>query len=157
MKNIEIRQRAEGRERRVNAKVFLLFIVIVILALSSTFVFTQQAGNIGTKPLPSIISSTEREPNVVFPRVITPNNDGINDEVFFLFRNETDAPVKGAVYDLKSARIVDLQIGGFYKGLHTLLVWNGRDESGAVVSSGIYIYKIEIGNFNYTGTVAVLR
>jgi hypothetical protein len=158
MRNLKIKM---ARKMRLAKWIgfYLLWILCLVVRNflgGKTDFSTIQAGGIGLRQF-SFPSSIDREPNVVFPRVITPNGDGINYVVFFLFRNETDAPVKGTIYDLKSAKVVDLQIGSFYTGIHTLLVWDGRDESGAVVGSGIYIYKVDVGDNHFTGTVAVLR
>lgn len=95
--------------------------------------------------------------NAAFPRTITPNGDGINDIVFFLFENPTDAPVKGTIYDLKSAKVAAAKKIDIIEGNNTVLSWDGKDDSGAVVTGGVYLYKIEIGDKTFTGTVAVAR
>ena len=95
--------------------------------------------------------------NSVYPRTITPNGDGINDVVFFFFENPTDAPVKGTIYDMKSARISDVKKSDIFAGNNTVLTWDGKDDDGSVVTGGVYIYKIEIGDKVFTGTVAVAR
>jgi hypothetical protein len=35
--------------------------------------------------------------------------------------------------------------------------WNGRNSSGEVVSSGIYLYNIQSGNFTATKKMLVVR
>ena len=40
---------------------------------------------------------------------------------------------------------------------NTSIVWDGRDSNGAVVPSGVYIYKISAGKEKATGTVVVAR
>ena len=37
------------------------------------------------------------------------------------------------------------------------LRWNGRNESGDVVESGIYIYQLQVGNSYATGTIIVAK
>ena len=37
------------------------------------------------------------------------------------------------------------------------LVWDGHDNQGAVVPSGVYLYKISVGKDSTTGTVVVAR
>jgi gliding motility-associated-like protein len=93
----------------------------------------------------------------VYPKIITPNGDGINDVAFFIFPNKTGAQTKGAIYDLRSAKVVDLQESNITVIDNTVMTWDGRDESGAVVPSGVYIYKIEIGDQVFSGTVGVAK
>ncbi len=88
-----------------------------------------------------------------YPRVITPNGDGINDRVFFFFE-ATDAPKDGRIYDLNGALVGSLKSGPVPD---SSLVWDGKDDRGNVVPMGVYLYKISIGDKNATGTVVVAR
>ncbi|MCP4482292.1 MAG: hypothetical protein GY817_05875 [bacterium] len=67
-------------------------------------------------------------------RIITPNGDGFNDKVEFA-NLETDLP---------SIKIMDIN-GRLVRKVSTLpYEWDGRDESGRVVESGIYIYQFKV-------------
>ena len=35
--------------------------------------------------------------------------------------------------------------------------WDGRDDDGASVGSGVYFYELVIGKSRYTGKIAVIR
>lgn len=94
--------------------------------------------------------------NAVYPRIISPNNDGINDRVFFLFENPSQAKTSGAIYDPLSARVTDLKTTDLFGG-DTVLYWDGTDDAGAAVSGGYYIYKLDVGDRSFSGTVAVAR
>lgn len=94
--------------------------------------------------------------NAACPRTITPNGDGTNDIVFFLFPNPSDTAMKGTIYDLRSAKVGEAKSRTIANN-ETVLSWDGKDESGSVVTSGIYLYRIEIGNKVITGTVVVTR
>ena len=104
-----------------------------------------------------LVQSADVQQNSVFPRTITPNGDGINDIVFFFFENRTGLPVHGEIYDLRSQKVADLQEGNLVAGDNTVMTWDGKDGSGAVVPGGAYLYKIEIGERVFTGTIAVAR
>ncbi len=93
----------------------------------------------------------------VFPKVITPNNDGINDVVFFFIENATATPWEGTIYDLRSNKVADLKESAVSSFGSTVLTWDGKDDSGATASGGIYIYKIEVGERTYSGCVGVAR
>ena len=56
------------------------------------------------------------------------------------------AQVKLVVYDILGQKIVTL-VNQFESAGEKSLKWNGKDESGQVVSSGVYVYRIEADNF----------
>ncbi|MBU2574136.1 MAG: hypothetical protein KKH28_08690, partial [Elusimicrobia bacterium] len=88
-----------------------------------------------------------------YPRTITPNGDGVNDRVFFFFE-ATDARKEGRVYDLTGAFVGSMKPGPVQ---NSSLVWDGKDDRGNVVSRGIYLYKVSLGEKSVTGTVVVAR
>ncbi|MCM2267470.1 MAG: gliding motility-associated C-terminal domain-containing protein [Elusimicrobiales bacterium] len=85
-------------------------------------------------------------------RLITPNNDGKNDTMVFIFDNPQDKDVKGKIFDLRGAlvgRMVPGPVGNS-------LVWDAK-AGGQAVPGGVYIYQIEAQGTVYNGTVAVIR
>jgi flagellar hook assembly protein FlgD len=90
----------------------------------------------------------------VVPRVVTPNGDLLNDVVFFKFDNTLSGlPLETSIWDIHGAKVGDMALDSN----ETALTWNGKDESGRSVPSGIYIYSIKIGKNQATGTVVVAR
>jgi flagellar hook assembly protein FlgD len=64
--------------------------------------------------------------------------------------------VRLAVYD-ELGRLVRVLVDGSYNvGVFTAL-WDGRDEHGAEVSSGVYIYNITAGKFIGSKKMVLLR
>jgi flagellar hook assembly protein FlgD len=49
-----------------------------------------------------------------------------------------------SIYNLKGQRIKTLAEGILAKGDHEV-VWNGKDEHGEHVASGVYLYRIQAG------------
>lgn len=92
--------------------------------------------------------------NGVFPRIFTPNSDGFNDKALFHFDNPELLPVTGKVYDISGAEVAPLAVGN---DPATLLMWDGKDESGRLVPGGIYLYQIDFQGKFVTGTVVVAR
>ncbi len=93
--------------------------------------------------------------------VFTPNGDGVNDQVDIVYdiRNIdslTELVVK--IYDL-SGRVVRVVDTGDRSSGSFSLAWDGRDQDGAIVAPGIYMYQVELaadgGSKVASGTVAV--
>ncbi len=85
-------------------------------------------------------------------RLITPNGDGKNDTMVFVFDNPSGASAKGTIYDLKGARAASMTPGP----VENSLVWDPRAE-GRDVPGGVYVYQIESGGEVYNGTAVVIR
>jgi gliding motility-associated-like protein len=85
-------------------------------------------------------------------RLITPNGDGKNDTMVFIFDNPQEKEVKGRIYDLRGALVASMGPGP----IANALVWDAKS-GGQVVPGGVYIYQIEAQGTVYNGTVAVIR
>lgn len=90
-----------------------------------------------------LAASTNLVGNVeILPRTLTPNGDGINDEMevrFSLFK--VDKTPEVSLYDLRGRLIVQLQPK---EGGKTVYGWNGEDGNGELVTPGIYICRISV-------------
>ncbi|MFA6317807.1 MAG: gliding motility-associated C-terminal domain-containing protein [Elusimicrobiota bacterium] len=86
-------------------------------------------------------------------KVITPNSDGFNDTVVFVFDNPKDSGFSGKVFDSRGAWVSDLKPGPLARNS---LLWDGKS-NGQVVSKGVYIYQIKAEDKTYNGTVVVVR
>jgi hypothetical protein len=49
------------------------------------------------------------------------------------------------VYDVRGREIRDLEVGPATSGRHQV-AWNGRDDMGRLTASGIYLYRLVVGN-----------
>ena len=63
--------------------------------------------------------------------------------------------IEVAVYNLKGQKVKTITKGEFDEGNYSV-IWNGDDESGKPVSSGIYFYKFKTESGNYTSTKKML-
>jgi hypothetical protein len=61
-----------------------------------------------------------------------------------------------SVYSATGALVRDLQQGVLKPGYYSA-TWNGRDGSGRLVPSGIYLYRLKAGNYSATGKVLLSR
>ncbi|MBT5419555.1 MAG: T9SS type A sorting domain-containing protein, partial [Candidatus Cloacimonetes bacterium] len=66
-----------------------------------------------------------------------------NPTTSIMFSIQNDSKVELAIYNLKGQRIKILAQNEFAKGLHSI-IWNGDDENNNPISSGIYLYKLNI-------------
>jgi len=85
-------------------------------------------------------------------RLITPNGDGKNDTMVFIFDNPQEKEVKGKIYDLHGALVAAMSPGPIANSL----IWDAK-AGGQAVPGGVYIYQIEEQGTVYNGTVAVIR
>jgi spore coat protein A len=60
------------------------------------------------------------------------------------FRLPTDGPVTLRVYDVRGALVRSLVDGPMAAGTHSV-VWDGADDQGSSVASGIYLYELQAG------------
>jgi hypothetical protein len=79
-------------------------------------------------------------------RVLTPNGDGVNDEfevAYSLLKLTQSAPVFFEIYNL-SGRLVRRGYAGEDRSGRFARVWDGRDDWGALVGPGLYLYQIQV-------------
>ena len=60
------------------------------------------------------------------------------------------------IYNLRGQSIRVLYSGSIAAGRHNL-VWNGKDENGNAVASGIYLYKLQAGEFSRIKKMSLVR
>jgi hypothetical protein len=85
-------------------------------------------------------------------RLITPNGDGKNDTMVFIFDNPQAKQVKGRIYDLRGAEVASMKTGP----VSNSLAWDAK-AGGQTVPGGVYIYQLEEDGAVYNGTVVVIK
>ena len=132
--------------------------------------------NIGTLPeLPSSISGIELQKDSDLPRTIlnmgvgAPNKFGrdphttallpnypnpFNPETWIPFQLEKQSNVTVIIYDIRGVAIRRLELGrqaaGIYMNRNRAAYWDGRNNLGERVATGIYFYKFVAGDFEAT-------
>jgi hypothetical protein len=66
------------------------------------------------------------------------------------------ADVSVTIYDVRGRRVVTLEEVGLVAGENTIM-WNGRDEVGRLVPSGIYFYSLQSAGITRTRKMVLLR
>ena len=80
---------------------------------------------------------------IVYPRVLTPNGDGIGDRLLIslnLINVLEHRSLKLELFDLAGRRVRQISA----RALAQELVWDGRDQSGDLVPPGHYFLRLKV-------------
>ena len=84
-----------------------------------------------------------------------------NPETWLPYRLGTDTPATFRIYNTHGQLMRELDLGnqvpGNYLSRDTAAYWDGRDEHGEMVSSGIYFYTLQAGTFQSTRRMLILK
>ena len=84
-----------------------------------------------------------------------------NPETWIPFTLAEPASVTIRIYDQLGALVRALELGARAAGAHiyptTAGHWDGRDRNGELVASGVYVYRIEAGDFVATRRMTVAK
>ena len=72
-----------------------------------------------------------------------------------------DAEVTFRIYNIQGQLVRQLDLGaqaaGSYQDKESALYWDGRDQFGETVSSGIYFYRLNAGDFQATKRMVIVK
>ena len=84
-----------------------------------------------------------------------------NPETWFPYNLAEQAEVTVKIYDIGGGLVCQLNIGlqelGNYQSQEKAAYWDGKDESGTRVASGIYFYTFTAGDFQSTRRMVILK
>ncbi len=83
-----------------------------------------------------------------------PNPFNATTNISFNLTNDTD--IELSVYDLLGRKVTTLVTGSLNAGQHSY-VWNGLDDRGQQVSSGVYLYMLKTSENTYTNRMLLLK
>lgn len=86
----------------------------------------------------------------------TPNPFNPSTTIRFAVPAGPNQPYALRVYDVRGAFVRELASGQIGGGQHEV-PWDGRDHRGTSVSSGIYLYRLEVGATKLTGKMALVK
>jgi hypothetical protein len=108
-------------------------------------------------PITILPDAIEGEAPIPFSYALNQNYPNpFNPETNIEFSLPKDSYVSLTVYNLLGQQVRNVIDGNIAAGVHTAL-WDGRDESGAVVPSGVYFYKLYTPEFSQTNKMTLLR
>jgi hypothetical protein len=79
-----------------------------------------------------------------------------NPETNISFSIPVEQKVKITIYNLKGQKVRQLLSGQFESGRHSV-VWEGKDDNGKQVGSGLYFYKLKTDNKEFSKKMLLLK
>jgi len=84
-----------------------------------------------------------------------------NPETWIPYHLSQDAEVVIRIYDVRGRIVRTLDMGfqsfGYYASRDKAAYWNGKTDTGEVVSSGTYFYQIQAGDYTETRKMVILK
>ena len=84
-----------------------------------------------------------------------------NPETWIPFRLAEDADVTLTIYDVGGRMVRTLDIGhskaGIYESRNKAIYWDGKNDLGEDVASGVYFYHLSAGGYSATRRMAILK
>ena len=111
----------------------------------------------GIAVLKEILSSIKPVETVLMPNYPNP----FNPETWIPYHLSQDAEIVIRIYDASGRIVRTLDVGfqsfGYYASRGKAAYWNGRNGSGELVSSGIYFYRLQAGDYTETRKMVILK
>ncbi len=79
-----------------------------------------------------------------------------NPETTISYQLSENSEVELKIYNIKGKKVKQIVSDQLLAGQHSV-VWNGRDDNGESVSSGIYFYKLKTDNYEETKRMILLK
>jgi hypothetical protein len=84
-----------------------------------------------------------------------------NPETWIPFELSQDAKVVISIYDVSGQQVRTFPIGfkpaGIYSSAERAIHWDGRNTNGESVSSGVYFYRLQAGDYSQTRKMVILK
>ncbi|MGH7598845.1 MAG: T9SS type A sorting domain-containing protein, partial [bacterium] len=85
----------------------------------------------------------------VYPNPFNPNTS-------FRFKVHTNGPVKLQIFNLNGQLVKTLVDGELPQGVHQKR-WNGRSQNGYTAASGVYWYRLQVGQKIWNGRIQMIK
>jgi hypothetical protein len=103
-------------------------------------------GSAGTPQLPAALTSLGNTPNPFNPTTT----------IRFAVPNGPARDYSILVYDVAGRLVRTLRSGQIPAGVHNV-VWDGRNDNGVPVGSGVYLYRVSVGQEKVTGKMVMVK
>ncbi len=85
-----------------------------------------------------------------------PNPFNPSTTISFSLNTENTENTELVIYNLKGQKVKKFEISNLKLGMNEI-VWDGDNDSGKTVSSGIYYYKLQTGNYSQTKKMILMK
>ncbi len=110
------------------------------------FLSADPSVGVGSGAVPSRLSLLSNQPNPFNPTT----------RIRFILSHDGYAPVSVRLYGANGQQIRTLHAGPLEGGTHEL-TWDGRDDSGRPVPSGVYLYRLDAGKQSESRKMVLVR
>ncbi len=98
----------------------------------------------------------------VSPNPFSPNGNGWNDSTFINYTTTVDSNITIKIFDVRGVLIRRLLNGETVSGGRNKAEWDGRDDFGRIVKTGVYVYQLKSlsaakSSKTYQGTIVVSK
>lgn len=111
----------------------------------------------GISMLKQLLGSLKPDQTVLMNNYPNP----FNPETWIPYHLSQDSAVVISIYDTTGQIVRKLDMGyqtfGYYVGRDNSAYWDGRTESGELVSSGTYFYQLETDQYSETRKMVILK
>ena len=111
----------------------------------------------GIKNLENLLASLIPEETALFANYPNP----FNPETWIPYQLAEPADVTLAIYDMNGQLVRRLVVGhqaaGMYQSRSRAVYWDGRNQLGESVASGLYFYTLTAGDFTETRRMLILK
>ncbi len=135
----------------------------IVITVGETFPFIiglcdYSYGEFGINPrTPADLGYSSSQNDVVIPVTQTINYPNpFNPETTIAFNLNKTSRVSVEIYNMQGQKVKTLVNGVRPAGTNTV-VWNGTDNAGRTVTSGIYLYKIKNGKYTSTKKMILMK
>ena len=110
---------------------------------------------------PSICTATVEAINRIETNLLPNYPNPFNPETWIPFRLAADANITLTIYDVSGRMVRTLDIGhskaGIYESRDKAIYWDGRNDLGENVASGVYFYHLTAGGYSATRRLVILK
>ena len=103
-------------------------------------------------PFVTMQPETIPQPEIYFTNYPNP----FNPSTTISYQLPEESKVELTIYNIKGQKVKTLISDQLPAGKHSV-VWDGVDESGKAVASGVYFYKMKVGNYDSTKKMILLK
>ncbi len=111
----------------------------------------------GIEYLENLLEALTPERTALLPNFPNP----FNPETWIPYQLARESDVRISIYSSKGVLVRQLDVGlqaeGFYTDKHYAAYWDGRNEWGELLSSGVYVYVFRAGSYRASRRMAIVR